>query len=64
MVQAALVVDDKHTGSSVLRMYKGQSPSLWYTAFVPLPVEALAAIGRALSNRGRTQETHGETCHQ
>jgi hypothetical protein len=25
------------------------SPSLSYTTFVPLPVEALAAIGRALS---------------
>ena len=30
--------------------HQGSIPSLWYTAFVPLPVEVLAAIGRVLSN--------------
>jgi hypothetical protein len=49
VVKAALVVVDEYRCGNVERIYKGQSP-LSYTALVPLPVEAIAAVGRALSN--------------
>jgi hypothetical protein len=50
MVQATLVVVDKHTRSNVLRIYTGSIPSLAYPTLTPLTAEALAAIGRALGS--------------
>ena len=49
LMQAILIVIDEHTRSNVHGIYRGQSP-LSYTALIPLKVEAIAAIGRALSN--------------
>jgi len=50
------VVVDEHAGRDVRQcstlhgIYKVQMPSWWHTTLIPLPVEAIAAIGRALSN--------------
>jgi hypothetical protein len=49
LVKAVLVVVDEYAGRNVLRIYKGQYP-LCHITLMPLPVEALAAIGRALRN--------------
>ena len=35
---------------ALAKLAGGKLDRLWYTAFVPLPVEVLEAIGRALSN--------------
>jgi hypothetical protein len=45
---------DKHTRSDVYGIYKGHPP-LSYTALMPMPIEALAAIDRALNNYNWTQ---------
>jgi hypothetical protein len=49
VVQAALVVVDEHAGIDVYGICRGQRP-LSYTTLIPVTVEDLAAIGRALSD--------------
>ena len=49
LMQTVLVVIDENGCSDVHGIHKGQYP-LSYTTLMPLAAEAIAAIGRALSN--------------